>query len=131
MGDPGGIGPEVIVKALADEGLRERGTFLLLGLGSCMERAATAAGVAPFWSAVAPDAKVPSGPGVVLVDDEKSASAPPRKEFAAEDSALGGRLSLEWVERAVKIAKGQVESLPRADAIVTGPVSKRSWALAG
>ena len=32
MGDPGGIGAEVIVKSLTDESLRSRAKFIIFGL---------------------------------------------------------------------------------------------------
>jgi 4-hydroxythreonine-4-phosphate dehydrogenase len=126
MGDPGGIGPEVIVKALADEALRGRARFLILGLGSSMDRAAREAGILPYWEAAGPFSRWDPTAGVLLLDDELGPRAAPYPAFPPEDSELGGKLSLAWVERAIEMAKSRA-----VDAIVTGPISKTSWSYAG
>jgi len=137
MGDPGGIGPEVVVKALNDPALRERAGFVILGLGSSLHRAAGAAGIKPFWRSVGPGEPYGVAPGVVLIDDELGTGAANdpllahAQPFAPEDSALGGQLSLAWVEQAIKMAKPKWAGGARLDAIVTAPISKRSWALSG
>jgi 4-hydroxythreonine-4-phosphate dehydrogenase len=123
MGDPGGIGPEVIVKALSDPTLRGKAQFLILGLGSCMERAAKEAGIAPYWRSADPLSKCESGPGVTLLDDEIGSNTGREATFEAADCARNGKFSLDWVERATKF--------PGVRAIVTGPVSKGAWKLAG
>src|SRR5262245_53311230 len=126
MGDPGGIGPEVLVKALADEPLRARAQFIVLGLGSSLSRAAAEAGIAPYWESKAPIARWDPTPGVLLLDDELAPRATAYPPFAPQDSALGGKLSLAWVERAIEMAKPQGDRPPQVQGIVTGPVSKTS-----
>src|SRR5689334_8438171 len=96
MGDPGGIGPEVIVKALSDKALRARARYLVLGLGSSLARAARETGNPPFWDSGAPMSRWDAGPGVLLLDDELGPRATAHGAFAPEDSALGGKLSLAW-----------------------------------
>ncbi len=49
MGDPLGIGPEVIVKALADPELRARARFIIYGLHDVLELAADQAEINRFW----------------------------------------------------------------------------------
>jgi 4-hydroxythreonine-4-phosphate dehydrogenase len=115
LGDPGGIGPEVVVKALADPGLRRRARFRIFGPRTSLETAAAAAGLAPFWT----------GSGVELVD------YPSRIAFAAQPGREGGELSFRLVEDAVGAAKRSRSDAGRADAIVTGPISKAAWSLAG
>jgi 4-hydroxythreonine-4-phosphate dehydrogenase len=131
MGDPGGIGPEVVVKALADEALRSRAQFIVLGLGSTLTRAAAEAGIAPYWESKGPISRWDTMPGVLLLDDELAPRATVYPPFPAQDSALGGKLSLAWVERAVEMAKAQGDEPPQVQAFVTGPVSKTSWMMAG
>ena len=131
MGDPGGIGPEVIVKALADPALRARARFLLLGLGTSLTRAAAEAGIEPYWDAAGPFSRWDPTPGVLLLDDELGPRATPYPPFVPEDSALGGKLSLAWVERAIEMAKPQGSTPAQVQAIVTAPISKTSWQLAG
>src|SRR5690606_21869514 len=49
MGDPAGIGAEVIVKALADPEIRKLGRFIIYGLNEILGYAADLAEINPFW----------------------------------------------------------------------------------
>jgi 4-hydroxy-L-threonine phosphate dehydrogenase PdxA len=49
MGDPLGIGPEVLVKALADPELRGQARFVVFGLHDALEFAADQAEINRFW----------------------------------------------------------------------------------
>jgi 4-hydroxythreonine-4-phosphate dehydrogenase len=124
MGDPGGIGPEVIVKALGDDALQRSACFVLFGLSSCLRKAAEAAGIQAYWRSVPSLRDISIGEGLTIVESEEDPGP-----FEPRDTPLGGRLSLRWVEAAVNLAKGL--SGPRADAIVTGPISKAAWSMAG
>jgi len=125
-GDPGGIGPEVILKSLAAGTLARDASLRLLGPASLFQAAASALGLAPGWTIVPAGAAPPAAAGVYLFD-EPAPAAP----FAARPTAEGGAASHRWVEEAIALAK-----LPAADprhvhGVVTGPISKEAWALAG
>jgi len=105
MGDPAGIGPEVVAKALADPETVGPARFVVLG-----DRRAFPPGVA--WPASAS-----------LVD---FANAEPDTIAARRPTAEGGRASVEYVERAIEMALAG-----EADAIVTAPISKAALSLAG
>ncbi|MEQ8770751.1 MAG: 4-hydroxythreonine-4-phosphate dehydrogenase PdxA [Phycisphaerales bacterium] len=135
MGDPGGIGPEVIVKALAKMG-DARARFVIHGSSRAMNAAADACGIDPFWWRVESGSALEDLTGahkVVLVDDDppewRSGDAP--RPFDNRPTKLGGELSFRWVERAIATAKLPEGNPARADAIVTGPISKAAWSLAG
>ncbi len=49
MGDAGGIGPEVIVKALYDPIVRRSAKFIVFGINEHLCYAADAAEIEPFW----------------------------------------------------------------------------------
>ena len=66
MGDPLGIGPEVLVKALADAELRRRARFVIFGLHDVLEVAADQAEINPFWWREPYDQSVRIGSGVLL-----------------------------------------------------------------
>ncbi|MBP6900252.1 MAG: 4-hydroxythreonine-4-phosphate dehydrogenase PdxA [Burkholderiaceae bacterium] len=114
MGDPAGIGPEIIVKAA--HALRDRiaaGRLALQVVGSqaalqqAQDQLALPAGPLPLYQAidVGPvDAPVPTG----------------------RVSAAGGEWAYRAVERAVRLAQAG-----QADAIVTAPLSKEALHLAG
>ncbi len=55
MGDPAGIGAEVVVKALADPEIRRLGRFIIYGLDEVIEYVADQAEINPFWFRVPHD----------------------------------------------------------------------------
>lgn len=123
MGDPYGIGAEVIVKALAEPDLRSAAKFVVFGASEVLAEAAQKAGIRPFWFAVDRSDLARLDSGVVLIDHEWHVDESVRKARPTEAS---GRASLEYLASAIGSAKtGMI------DAIVTGPINKTSWSLAG
>ncbi|MCK4658120.1 MAG: 4-hydroxythreonine-4-phosphate dehydrogenase PdxA [Phycisphaerae bacterium] len=123
MGEPAGIGPEVIVKALADPAVRAQGRFIIYGLHELLAYAADAAEVNPFWFRMPHEEVGHIASGVVVADfDEYAALTAPLKRPTAE----GGYASLRFLAEAQSAATDQ-----RIDAIVTGPIHKVSWKMAG
>ena len=49
MGDPAGVGPEVVVKALSDPELRSAARYVIYGMNELMAYAADLAEIEPFW----------------------------------------------------------------------------------
>jgi 4-hydroxythreonine-4-phosphate dehydrogenase len=124
MGDPAGVGPEVTVKALTREEVRDCCRPLVVGDVSVLKRAAALvdARLTPRPIADVSDARFdPAAPDVLNPHDvDLSALAPGRV------SAVAGRAAVAYVERAVELAQtGQV------DGIVTGPVNKAALQAAG
>lgn len=129
LGDPGGIGPEVIVKALADPALRKQAHFRILGAQAPLDAAAQAAGIEPFWwrvSAQSPAAETAGVHDVVLLDYE-----PGGVVHAPRVTKACGELSFRFIDDAIAQAKLPVSHPLHADAIVTGPINKAAWAKAG
>ncbi len=123
MGDPAGIGAEVIVKALADESLRNRANFVIYGMHETIAYAADLAELTPYWSRRPYDEPKPTIKGVVVADfDEEFVDGrPPRKP-----TAESGRASMRFLDEAIRdIRSGALQ------AIVTGPINKTAWQLAG
>lgn len=120
MGDPGGIGPEVLVKALADDDLRRSARWVIYGSRSVLDHAARVALLSPPWTD-----RQSSDPGITIVE----LIAPDLDSllrYPSHASAEGGKLSMACVERAIAEAiAGNV------DAIVTGPINKAAWFMAG
>lgn len=132
LGDPAGIGPEIIVKALADARLRERARFHLYGSQSALLDACAARDIEPFWWRVAHDSPVANTCGahdVVVMDYPEFADgwrgSPPGPTRA------GGEASFRFVEDAIAATRLSNDDPRRAAAVVTGPISKEAWALAG
>lgn len=128
MGDPGGIGPEVIVKALAEPQRRRRARFRIHGLAAALDDAADRAGIEPFWWRVERGSELLASTAqrdVVLVDSGEE-PIPPRRA-----NRRGGELSFQFCEDAIADALRPASDPLHAHAVCTGPVSKQAWALAG
>lgn len=127
MGDPLGIGPEIIAKAASNPRAREGAGWLVFGSAAALDRAASAAGSPRTWRAGGPP---PRAGEMVVIDggewpDAERAGAEPGPDVVA------GRASLAWVEQAVEAARRSAGEPLAADAIVTAPIAKESWAMAG
>ncbi len=123
MGDPAGIGAEVIVKALSDPELRNQARFVVYGLDELLEYAADLAEVNPFWFRFPHEevTRVESGVAVADFDEFPAFGTSPR-----QPTSDGGHASLRFVDEAVAAVRSGF-----ADAIVTGPIHKQSWRMAG
>lgn len=136
LGDPGGIGPEVVVAALRDRAVAAQARYAIHGSSSAMLAAADAMKVEPFWWRVDARrddlAESARGHDVVLYDADPGLHAEGiPSEFERRSTKLGGGLSFRWVEAAIADAKRDANDPRRADAVVTAPISKEAWSLAG
>lgn len=123
MGDPGGIGAEVIVKALADHSLREEARYIVYGLSECITYAADLAELNPYWHRRPLEVARGLDADVVIADfDDIPIDGRPMRRPSAE----GGRASMRFIEEAINDIRAG-----RIDAIVTGPINKTAWQLAG
>jgi len=128
LGDPGGIGPEVIVKALADPDLRRRGRFRVYGPAAALDAAASAAGIDPYWNRSAhslPVVSTAGGQNVTVLDYAAG------ETFPREANRASGELSFRLVEDSIVDARREQGDDRRVNAVVTGPISKLAWNMAG
>jgi len=127
------VGPETLVGALSTPASRRRARFVVRGLEAPMRRAAEALGVEPFWRLArrgSAAAGTGVGAGVLLIDDpEHSPAGEARGERGP--TKTGGAASFRFVEDAIADAKREPGDPLRADAVVTAPISKEAWSLAG
>ncbi len=125
MGDPSGIGPEVVLKALAHPDVYDRCNPLVIGDRRILERAMSALDIAPLQigDAGGPATAVFQPGTVTLVD---LANADPAACPFGEISAVSGKAAVEYVFAACDMAMaGEV------DAIVTAPLNKAAMFAAG
>lgn len=123
MGDPAGIGPEVVVKALAELSIRKAAKYIVFGMDEQLCYAADKLEVEPFWGRHQHEKIGREYPYKVVVADYDEYALPP---FVREPSLIGGEASLRFCTDAVEAAKDGI-----IDAVVTAPISKTSWKLAG
>jgi len=123
MGDPGGIGAEIIVKALADADLRRRARYVVFGFSEQLSY--TADRLEATWTVFRDHhenvRRYPYDLTVMDYDEITQPATLPRGP-----SKVGGKASMAFCEDAIQAAKNGL-----IDAIVTAPISKTSWGLAG
>ena len=116
LGDPAGVGPEVIVKALNALPEAERKSFTIVGSEEALRRANSACGTSLLFSPTPKD-------GAILVDEVPIEGRLPQ---IGKVDAVAGDASVRYIRRAVELAlSGAV------DCIVTAPINKEAMNLAG
>jgi len=123
MGEPAGIGPEVVVKTLAEPEVRKAAKFIIFGMDEQLCYASDRAELPPFWGRHQHEKLSREYPYKVVVADYDEYSLPP---WVKEPSRIGGEASLRFCTDAIEAAKDGI-----IDAVVTAPISKTSWKLAG
>jgi 4-hydroxythreonine-4-phosphate dehydrogenase len=124
LGDPSGVGPEVVVKAFADPVLHEESKLFVIGAIEPIQRAIEQVGLSQSVRSIKTPSDANSSSDFIDVfelDDIQDTDFP--MGVLSEKSA---RASHAWVEAAIQLAlAGSV------DAITTAPVNKEAWRLAG
>lgn len=125
MGDPAGIGPEVVVKTLAHPEVYAQARPVVVGDRATLERAARWVDAPGLEYDVVTSVDVGRyEPGVITLLDLQS--SPPGGYTVGEVSADAGRAAVDCVFRACDLAMaGQV------DAVVTAPLNKAAMHAAG
>ncbi len=123
MGDAAGVGPEIIVRALADRAVREMSRPLVIGDAARLRRAAEITGIGVEVRAVAGPEHAAYAPGTI--DCVDLGGIPEDLPFG-ELSAVAGDGAYRFVERAVTLVTER-----RVDAICTAPLNKEALHAAG
>ena len=122
MGDAAGIGPEIIVKALADPAIRKAAKFIVFGMNEQLCYVADAAEIEPFWGRHQHEKISREYPYKVVVADYDEYSVP---SWVTKPSKIAGEASIRFCLDAIDAARAGI-----IDAVVTAPISKTSWNLA-
>jgi 4-hydroxythreonine-4-phosphate dehydrogenase len=123
MGDPAGIGPEIIARAFDEEDFREENRAIVIGDAAILERAARLQDLALRANVVAEPEDARFEPGSVNVISETE--LPGDLPFGELD-ARAGDAAFRYLERATGLA-GE----GRVGAIATAPLNKEAMHLAG
>jgi 4-hydroxythreonine-4-phosphate dehydrogenase len=114
MGDPAGIGPEIVLKSLCDVDFSSICEVVIIGDRSVLESTAREIGIdaAIFKSKISP-----------FILDLNNVSDHLASGY---ESAATGKASAEYIEKAVELWREK-----KIDAVATAPISKNAIALAG
>jgi len=121
LGDPAGVGPEIIVKALSQGASLPPAAYVIFGSGRILEEEQKALGLSLPLSAFN-SGTASQRAGFTLRDLGLPSGIPVKGQASAES----GRASFLYFEKAVEAAESG-----SLDAIVTGPISKHAWSLSG
>lgn len=127
MGDPAGIGPEIILKALADPIVKRVSRPLILGDWGVLQRAGRGKSNMPRLNCWKQGEQL-----LPLLDDPKAyavcslSSLTPKESRPGVSSKAGGRSVYRYIRVAAKLALSNV-----ADAVATAPISKSNLIDAG
>lgn len=120
MGDPAGIGPEIVLKALCDPQARDGLRPVVVGDMPLLRGTAAACGLDLDLRQVDPGQWAEQGVGVLDVGNVTAGLVPGRA------SAEGGEAAWSYIDAAARLCMtGQ------ADVLVTAPINKYSLELAG
>lgn len=125
MGDPAGVGPEVVVKALKDPKVRDACRPLVVGDLSVLERAMEPGKRYPWrwavWVKGAPLARTGADLPIYPVTSLKAHAC-----RAGSPSRAGGEAAYRYIRESFELVRSGV-----ANAIATAPISKSGLHLAG
>ncbi len=121
LGDPGGVGPEVVLKAFAGDYRLPPAQYILFGSEPVLRREEKSTGIRIDFAPVG--ARRRASAGVLSLRDLPFSPGTRKKGKPSGDNGLA---SFRYFTAAVEEArKGWLQ------AVVTAPISKKSWALAG
>ena len=119
MGDPAGVGPEIIVKALADKRVADRCRCIVFGDRQILQMALSITRVPLSLHIIQDTSDAVFQPGSIEVLD--LANVDPSQFRFGQVDAQCGRAAYEYIEKAIFCAmNGQL------DAIATAPINKES-----
>jgi 4-hydroxythreonine-4-phosphate dehydrogenase len=124
MGDPGGVGPEIILKSVGTKAVQDACRPLIIGDMKVLGEAMT-----PLAMSIRPKLTAVSGPyedtgdavGVIDLDNVALSELTPGRS-----GAYAGRAAVEYIRKAVTLA-----SLGDVAAITTAPINKETLKMAG
>lgn len=122
MGDPAGIGPEIIARAVSNSEIQKICRPVVIGSRDILEESFGLAGQFFRPNVITSVAMVDPSPGTVNIMDIGSI-----RDFRRQGaSAEGGKASAACIKKAVELALNK-----QVDAVVTAPISKEAFKAAG
>ena len=119
LGDPAGIGPEIVVKTIADKDLFEDTNCIVLGDAGLVEQAIGLTGVDLRVNCVEDPADGDYSCGVLNLLDMKNID--PDKFEYGKVSAMCGAAAFDYIRKSIKLT---MEG--KADAVATAPINKEA-----
>ena len=129
LGDPNGIGPEIVLKAAADARVRGAARVVAVGSAAVLADQAERLGLGPVRVVQDVADAAPPGddrPALAVLDTDEPGAGGAGTYAWGETTAAGGAQAMAAVARACDLCLGRA-----ADGVVTAPLSKEAISLAG
>ena len=125
LGDPAGIGPEIVIKALQDAQIAAASRCLVVGDRGILEQAMTFPGMQPMTiRTVEHPREVADEPDTLYLMDLHNVDM--QSFVLGQPSAMCGRAAYEYIARSIELAMAGT-----VDAVATTPINKVSLHMAG
>lgn len=119
MGDPAGIGPEIVVKSLADQKVTDTAICLVIGDRSVLEQAMGFCQVQLTVNLVDSPADCRDESGILNLIDLQQVDLAQLK--IGQVSAMGGKAAFAYIAQSIELANAKL-----VDAVATTPINKES-----
>lgn len=119
LGDPAGIGPEIVVKTVADKDLFEEANCIVIGDAGVVEQAIGVTGVDLKVNCVEDPADGDYSEGVLNLID--LANVDLDKFEYGKVNAMCGKAAFEYIEKSIELTMAG-----KADAVATAPINKEA-----
>lgn len=123
IGDPAGIGPEVVLKAISDEKIREICSPIVIGDAQYLLELTETLGLPRDYQIVSKHSVLNENSDLPIIYDLQNIRD---KVELGKESAATGRAAAEYIETAVRLC---IEK--KISAIATAPISKNALQMAG
>ena len=123
IGDPGGIGPEVCVRALASGRPQQHGQIVLIGSAEVLRRAAAVTGVDMPVTVVSSADEATAADGIAVIEPGAEAGA---AFEIGKPSVQSGRAAKAWIDCAERLSRDGA-----LDGWIMAPVDTGSMRMAG
>lgn len=124
IGDPAGVGPEIVAKALNRDKVNEAADVIVIGDRSIMEKAIVIANTGMIINEVERPAEGDYRPGVMNLIDLDNIDM--TQFWYGTVQAMCGRAAYEYIRKSIELAMNH-----EVDAVATTPINKESLHAAG
>lgn len=123
IGDVAGIGPEIVLKTIAENDLMDFCLPIIIGDANYLKKIAHELEIKFDFDIINAEENIPQNSFIPIIYDIPNIN---EEVILGKDSAQAGKASAEYIERAVSLSLTN-----KIDAISTAPISKKSLNLGG
>lgn len=124
MGDPAGIGPEIVVGTMLSKEIHECCKPFVIGSQAIMERAAKVLGVELVYNQISDPSEAKYEYGVI--DILETGSYDTDSIEWGKEQKLAGQMSIDWIMKSIELGLAR-----KIDAVSTSPIHKGAIKLVG